>query len=285
VVAQSDNIAQVDSEAFRDRLKLAAGGPLTTWLDGLGLKDTVYSALSRKSVPGPEVLVRLSRASGRSIDWLLGLVDTSTSSPSLDGPRLPIATSKGLRQALAGKVIRTPEELQSLIGEPGSPGATRLSTDSPIPPYIEGDSEFVFVRRYDVRAAGGKGEFISDENVIGRYAYQREWWERNMRTAASKCAIIDYVGDSMEPDLHDGEPLMIDLSDNGMAADAVYVFRLDERLLVKRLQWLPGDLINVHSSNARYPAYQVSMEALQSPERGGIIGRVLGVPGEFRWIK
>lgn len=266
MVAQSTNIAQVDSELFRERLKIAADGPLTTWLEGLGLKDTVYSALSRKSVPGPEVLVRLSMASWRSIDWLLGLTDIT------DQVRGPEGAIRKLDAANGRKAQESDE------GRQYAAGGRR--------PYTPDDGEFVFVRRYDLKVSAGEGGYFTDEHVIGRYAYQREWWMRNMEFSAADCAIIECDGRSMEPDIYDREPMLIHLADKGMSADAVYVFRLGSRLLVKRLQVLPDGLINVISTNKEnYPPYTISQDVFNDPEAGAIIARVLGVPGDFRWIK
>ncbi len=285
VIAQSENIAQVDSEVFRERLKIAAAGPLTTWLDSIGLKDTVYSALSRKSAPGPEVLVRLARASGRSIDWLLGLVDENDPR-GVVGPYLRSlgeqAMPNGLGvDSLKGKIIRSPEELARVLGD-----ATVLTTGGDRASYITEDAEFVYVKRYNVRASAGDGQYFTDENVVGRYAYQRDWWERHMPCPARECGIIECDGRSMEPDIFDREPILIHLADKGLNTDAVYVFRLREKLLVKRLQLLPDGMINVISSNKEnYPPYQVHQSVFENPYDGAVIARVLGVPGDFRWIK
>lgn len=246
-LAQSRSNAQIDTELFRSRLKEVAGGPLNAWLIKIGVRDTVYSALSRESVPGAETLAKIAHASGRSIDWLLGLRDDDS--------------IKGIVGHLRG------------VNEP------------PTAPYINED-EFVYVKRYNVRASGGNGEFICEENAVGRYAYERDWWHRTMPCEPADCAIIYCDGRSMEPDILDGDPIMLTTADRGLRTDAVYVFRLGERLLVKRLQFLPGGKINVISSNKEdYPPYQIDQETLESPERGAVIGRVFGVPGGFRWIK
>lgn len=150
----------------------------------------------------------------------------------------------------------------------------------------ESDPEFVYVKRYNVRASGGNGEFICEENAVGRYAYERDWWHRTMPCEPADCAIIYCDGRSMEPDILDGDPIMLTTADRGLRTDAVYVFRLGERLLVKRLQFLPGGKINVISINKEdYPPYQIDQETLESPEQGAVIGKVFGVPGGFRWIK
>ena len=255
VIAQSEGNAQIDHEVFRARLKLAAGGPLNAWLDTIGVRNTVYSALSRDAVPGADTLVKISVASGRSIDWLIGLRDDDTT------------------QGVASAYLR-----RAVNQSPSHPSDG--DTDSGL------GSEFVYVNRYDVRASGGNGWFTSEENVVGRYAYQRDWWERNIKAAPADCAIIDCDGRSMEPDINDGDPILIHLKDCGLNADAVYVFRLGERLLVKRLQLLPHGKINVISSNKDdYPPYQIDQAALQSPETGSVIARVFGIPGGFRWIR
>ena len=246
---------EIDHHVFHERLKIAAGGPVMAFLDRVGVRSTVNSALQREAVPGASTLAKIAAASGCSIDWLIGIRDDDT--------------TRGVASAY----------LRNTVGESA---AVPYLHD----PDASSGSEFVFVRRYDVRASGGNGHFVSEENVIGRYAYQRDWWERNIKAAPSDCAIIDCDGRSMEPDVNDGDPILINLKDKGLNTDAVYVFRLGERLLVKRLQLLPEGKINVISSNkADYPPYQIEQAMLQSPETGSVIARVLGVPGNFRWIR
>ena len=54
--------------------------------------------------------------------------------------------------------------------------------------------------------------------------------------------------------------------------DGLYVLRLNENLLVKRLQLMPGGVVNVISANEAYPTFEIDLNNLTDDV--AIIGRV-----------
>ena len=76
----------------------------------------------------------------------------------------------------------------------------------------------------------------------------------------------------MEPTLHDGDEVMVDLADGqSRLRDGIYVLRLDDSLMVKRLARQPsGRGISIRSDNPDYPSWQDI-----NPSRIDIVGRVL----------
>ena len=80
----------------------------------------------------------------------------------------------------------------------------------------------------------------------------------------------------MEPTLRAGDVLLIDAYDaKGVPRDSIYVLRIDDSVLVKRLQKLPGGRIQVSSDN---PAYQsFTLEPKDEARSVAIIGRVIWV--------
>ena len=52
----------------------------------------------------------------------------------------------------------------------------------------------------------------------------------------------------------------------------LYVLRLNENLLVKRLQLVPGGVVNVISANEAYPTFEIDLNNLTDDV--AIIGRV-----------
>ena len=71
-------------------------------------------------------------------------------------------------------------------------------------------------------------------------------------------SIIDVKGESMSPTLNNGDTIMVDRSDNmGRLRDGIYVLRLDDALMVKRVALSPhraGEL-TVSSDNPHYPRW------------------------------
>lgn len=90
---------------------------------------------------------------------------------------------------------------------------------------------------------------------------------------ASQLAIHVMRGDSMEPTIPANTPVLIDRSEDGARpADDVFVFCLEGRVLMKRLQWLPGRRLRVRSDNPTYEGYDIDLN-IDQPFL--LIGRVL----------
>ena len=72
---------------------------------------------------------------------------------------------------------------------------------------------YEYVRRYadDVRLAAGSGTTVENENVADYVAFRRDWMHRH-RLCAESCSLVDVTGDSMEPELFDGDAALVDHS-------------------------------------------------------------------------
>ena len=154
------------------------------------------------------------------------------------------------------------------------------SSDGEIPRFLLKDAastadSFARIPFYDVRASAGHGAFVADQEAARFLAFDREWLAQQVGVAARRLALIPVSGTSMEPDLHDGDLVMIDRGDIEVLREGVYVFELDDRLYVKRLS-LQGDRLVVASSNGDYPPLELN--TLQENPGFKIHGRVLGSP-------
>ena len=68
-------------------------------------------------------------------------------------------------------------------------------------------------------------------------------------------SIVRVEGDSMSPTLDAGDDILVDLADcEGRLRDGIYVLRIDEALVVKRLALSPrGQRVTIQSDNPAYP--------------------------------
>ena len=131
--------------------------------------------------------------------------------------------------------------------------------------------EFVFVPRYDIQAAAGHGQLVGDEQPMFAMAFRRYWIENYVTRDIKNLSVISVKGDSMEGVLNDGDTILINLGQT-TPRDGLYVLRLNENLLVKRLQLIPGGIVNVISANEAYPTFEID---LKNPTNDvAIIGRV-----------
>lgn len=132
--------------------------------------------------------------------------------------------------------------------------------------------ELVHVPVINVEASAGHGALAEMESQCAQFGFDQGWLRRLTASKASSLSIIGVHGDSMEPTLHDGDEVMIDLSDGqSRLRDGIYVLRMDDTLNVKRIAIEPqGRKISVVSDNPAYPSWR-------GLERRGIniVGRVL----------
>lgn len=105
--------------------------------------------------------------------------------------------------------------------------------------------------KYEVLAAAGSGAEVVTEEVKGQLGFNWDWL-REQRLDAGRLAVIDVQGDSMEPTLHDGDSLLLDMRAPDLVDGGIYTLRRDSELLVKRLR-RQGESWLIVSDNLEYP--------------------------------
>lgn len=142
------------------------------------------------------------------------------------------------------------------------------------PPSRPGGNQddLIIIPRLDVRASAGAGSFPDNEQAIAHVGFSPTWLKQLSGSAPQDLSIIRVQGDSMSPTLSDGDDIMVDRSDDGRRLrDGIYVLRLEDSLMVKRVAVHPGSRkLSIYSDNSAYPTW--SDCAADSVE---VIGRVV----------
>jgi hypothetical protein len=128
------------------------------------------------------------------------------------------------------------------------------------------------VPRLDVGASAGAGAFDGDERPLSHIAFDPAWLRRIARGAPDLLSIIRVTGDSMAPTLADGDDILVDRGDGAeRVRDGIYVLRIDDALVVKRLAVNPAArTLSVRSDNPAYPGWPDC-----DPGAVDIVGRVV----------
>ena len=113
----------------------------------------------------------------------------------------------------------------------------------------------VAIIRSPVRASAGPGSVVGEESGKPYFAFDERWLKGLTASPASKLSIIRVEGDSMSPTLNAGDDILIDLADSGdRLRDGIYVLRVDDALVVKRIALHPvRRRVTVQSDNPAYP--------------------------------
>jgi phage repressor protein C with HTH and peptisase S24 domain len=119
-----------------------------------------------------------------------------------------------------------------------------------------GEASLVAIPRLEVGASAGAGSLAADERA-GSYLGFDPKWLRRLGADPRKLSIIRVEGDSMIPTLADGDEILVDGSEGAeRLRDGIYVLRLDDALIVKRLALNPASRkLSIKSDNQAYPSW------------------------------
>lgn len=141
-------------------------------------------------------------------------------------------------------------------------------------------SKFIPITRFAVEASAGHGSLVQDETGSGTYAYNKAFLDRRSLKPAD-LAVIAVKGDSMAPDIHDGDLILVNRAEadpDNLREGAIYVVHYDNGLYVKRIQRAPGRRLMLASSNPAYPPITVDDADAASVQ---LIGRVVNSTHEW----
>ena len=116
-------------------------------------------------------------------------------------------------------------------------------------------SGLLSVKRHPVSVSAGPGAVVTEELGKPYFAFDERWLKALTASQPSKLSIVRVEGDSMAPTLNAGDDILVDLGDStDRLRDGIYVLRIDDAVVVKRLALNPtGRRVTVQSDNPAYP--------------------------------
>ncbi len=137
------------------------------------------------------------------------------------------------------------------------------------------DEEFVLLPVLDVAAAAGAGTYVEQEGERFRIAFRRDWLRSVTSAQPDLLEVIEVRGDSMSPTLSHGDHILVDRSQVRARDDGIYVLRMTDELLVKRITIDPvrGQAIISTDNPAHRPLEPVALEDIHIAGRVIWIGR------------
>jgi phage repressor protein C with HTH and peptisase S24 domain len=111
------------------------------------------------------------------------------------------------------------------------------------------------IKRHPVTVSAGPGAFVTEELGKPYFAFDERWLKALTASDASNLSIVRVEGDSMAPTLNAGDDILVDLGDClERLRDGIYVLRIDDALVVKRVALNPlGRRVTIQSDNPAYP--------------------------------
>jgi hypothetical protein len=201
----------------------------------------------------------LSRLIGRNPAYVQQYIKRGTPRRLAEQDRRVLARYLGVDEVLLGG---PPPD----VGSGGGSAGGSAGGDDP--------AALVPVPRLDVGASAGPGSAVESERALGRIGFDAQWLRRLGLSGRDRLSVIRVAGDSMAPTLSDGDEILVDGGDAGSRLrDGIYVLRIDEALVVKRLALHPeARRLSVRSDNPNYPSWPDC-----DPARIDLVGRVVWV--------
>jgi len=134
-------------------------------------------------------------------------------------------------------------------------------------------AEWVDVPRLTLGASAGPGASEPDESAFDAIRFSVRWL-RSMGLEAESLSAIAVTGDSMEPTLRDGDEILVDRTPHSVR-DGIHVVRLEDNLLVKRVDASRPGVITLLSDNPAYRPIECQ------PDEVDVIGRVVWKGGRI----
>ena len=196
-------------------------------------------------------LAQLSALIGRNTSYLQQFVRKGSPRKLEETDRRTLACFFGIDESLLG----APEE--NSLSLPGK--AAR--------------GDWIDVPRLALGASAGPGTLASDEQAIGTFRFSSRWLRAQGLDPAMLSAIA-VTGDSMEPTLRDGDEILVDRAPRALR-DGIHVVRVDDAVLVKRLDMARAGTIALISDNPAYRPLELASRAVE------VIGRVVWKSGRL----
>jgi len=136
------------------------------------------------------------------------------------------------------------------------------------------DGKYVALPLYNnIHAAAGHGAVVDHERPDDALMFQASWIRSELGARPDDLCLIRVSGDSMEPTLRAGDVILVNRQACKPDREGIYILRVGEMLLVKRLQALPGGQVKVTSDNTAFDAWTINLADQGSDVI--IVGRVV----------
>ena len=128
--------------------------------------------------------------------------------------------------------------------------------------------DYVTIDIIDATACCGSGNDNPPEKVCGNWKLPTDEYRSITLSAPNNIKMLRVQGDSMQPTINEGDWVWVDISNNTIGSDGIYLIRMCTGLAIKRLQSGLNNVI-IKSDNASYSDITSDVGEIQ------IIGRIV----------
>lgn len=234
-------MAQLDFHTFFRRVtETTSIGSQQDLATALGVNRSAITQAKRRNAVPQKWILALSREFGLNPDWLE-----------------------------FGKGARRRAQADGAAPAPLSPAGSEQSSMVELPAIAT-------VPKVYARLCAGGGSFDVEAAVVEEHIFRQEWLARKGRPGSM--VLMDVFGNSMEPEIREGDMVLVDQSQKDLFPGSIYAVGFEETVMVKRLERKAGEVV-LHSDNPDYSPIQLRGDELDNFR---IIGRIVWVSREYR---
>lgn len=175
-----------------------------------------------------------------------------------------------LQRMLKGRAPITHERLDKIAMAAGFT-ADDIRKDVDVTSAVPAASNIMPIPALKVKAAAGDGSLANDDRVTPGPFHMAEDWLRNKFGSLAGLRLVQVKGDSQEPDLHEGDWVLIDQNRNTVE-NGLAVLLLDDCLMIKFLQ-RDGYTLHLISRNPQYRPTELDLR--KDEDRIRVIGKAV----------
>jgi len=195
-------------------------------------------------------------------------------------------TKRGLQDNEAGKNVPNSRLVAALVERGINANWLLADRGPPLLDDLAGAPQFhveeprvgyVYLPLYEERVgAAPGGRIVGNEQVVDVIAFKEDYLRQELHVRPRDIQVLIVEGDSMEPDIRPGDIVLVNITDTSARREGVYVLRLDDALLVKIVQRLPGGLLKFISRNEAYEPFTFQAADIAAGKSSlSIVGRVV----------
>jgi len=138
------------------------------------------------------------------------------------------------------------------------------------------DIEFKYVPKVKARLCAGDGSFEVQSDISDYLSFPTRWLSN--KGSSVHMVAMEVFGNSMEPEIREGDTVLIDQSQTDILAGAIYAVGVEDTILVKRIEKHPNKLV-LCSDNHDYSPIYLEKDDISVVR---IIGKVIWSCREYR---
>lgn len=260
------------------------GVRIKTAADALGGLDALSSRLtdvSRRTLsdwandrtePRASSIAEICDLTGARHEWLISGEGEPFKRPTQVVKELAELAGGDVSEAEDGTRGFLLQAVKALTGGGDQAFGAGLPEDGDLP------SDMISIPRFDeVRPSAGPGLIAASEVPSTRVAFEKHWLVE-IGIQASAAVILPAQGDSMEPTIMNGSPMLVDTSKTDIQSGFIYVIAVENDLLVKRVRRRLDGMIELISDNRAYEPETLDRTSVGQLR---VIGRVFAAVCKF----